>query len=99
MSKFIVAAERLDEKKFIAFLEQSGFGWWHWIDNFWLITVKNGAQISTQTLQNKVTELSHSPRNFVLEIEGHPPWHAFGPNSTNGGQNMFEWLHDVFDKD
>ncbi|MBY8177982.1 hypothetical protein KW520_21545 [Vibrio fluvialis] len=99
MSKFVVAAEQLDEKKFIEYLDTQELGWWHWIGNFWLITNKTSTNITTRDLQEKVTELSSSPRNFVLEINGeaHPPWHGFGPNTPP--QDMFEWLHNTWDSD
>jgi len=38
---FVVGTESItaeQEKSFIDYIKDNGFGWWHWIPNFWLIT-------------------------------------------------------------
>ncbi|TFH89208.1 hypothetical protein [Vibrio ouci] len=98
MRRFMVAAENLRDRDFISYLDSNDFGWWHWIDNFWLITIETDIEISAEILQNKVNEFSDSPRNMVIELHGTHSWSGHGPNSSNGGQNMFEWMHNTFDK-
>ncbi len=98
MRRFVVAAENLRVHEFAGYLDSNGFGWWHWIDNFWLITVQNKVEISAEILQGKVNEFSDSPRCMVIEIQGAHTWSGHGPKSSDGGSNMFDWLSNTFDK-
>ncbi len=98
MRRFIVAAETLNTREFAEYLDSNGFGWWHWIENCWLITAQNKAEISTEILQSKVNSLSETPRCIVIEIQGSHTWSGHGPKSSDGGSNMFDWLRNTFDK-
>lgn len=99
MRRFMIAAENLRDRDFIDYLNSNGLGWWHWIDNFWLITVQDDIEMSSEKLQNKVNLFSDSPiRNMVIELHGTHTWAGHGPNGSEGGKNMFEWMHNTFDK-
>jgi hypothetical protein len=92
MRRFVVAAQGLDkdsENNFIEYVKSNGFGWWHWIDNFWLLTTNNST-ITAEDIQQNIDSGNGFNRNLVIEIEGSISWHGFGPAKTDN--NMFEWI-------
>ncbi len=98
MRRFVVAAENLRTREFAEFLDNNGLGWWHWIENFWLITAPNSTEISAEILQSKVNVFSDSPRCMVIELHGAHTWSGHGPTNSDDGSNMFDWLRNTFDK-
>jgi hypothetical protein len=99
MSKRVaVAAESLSTEQSNAFtnwVEAKGFGYWHWIDGFWLIVSPSG-QIDLQVVAEKLNELSPSSNNLVLEVPQPSGWYGYGPKSEQ--KNMFTWLKETWDK-
>ena len=95
MRRFVIAAQGLsnaNEEAFMEYVKANQFGWWHWIENFWLITTHNSS-ISAEDIQNQLNKSSSNARNIVLEISESKDWVAFGPNAEGAENNMFEWLH------
>ncbi len=98
MRRFIIAADNLRAQEFAEYLDGNGLGWWHWIENFWLVTAQNRTEISADILQNKVNAFSDSSRCIVIELHGSHTWSGHGPQNSDGGTNMFDWVLSTFDK-
>ena len=99
--RFIVSINQETQENVSSFLEyinQQGFGWWHWIDNFWLLVVLD-TQTTIETLRDKLADITGGKTIMVLEIKsGSFEWANFGPN-TEGGKNMSKWLKESWDTD
>jgi hypothetical protein len=90
--RFVIGVEGLSkdaDTKFRKFLSDLGAGYWHWIENLWLVTVDND-EISTERISKQLNELG-SERNLVLEIPEDLDWAAWGRPNVKG-RTMFEWL-------
>lgn len=88
------SASSAQNKSFLDYLESKGFGWWHWIDNFWLIDAGE-TTITAKDIRDKLCETHPNINNFVMEIgSNYETWAAFGPNSEE--RNMFNWLNDYW---
>ncbi|GJL47090.1 hypothetical protein ACX3OY_22670 [Citrobacter farmeri] len=98
--KFAVAldsstdAQRAELRKFI---KDNGLGWWHWINNFWLLTDQNG-RLTAKDIRSKLGEICPGVRCVVLSLDKDgDAWSGFGPKSAE--KNMFTWLKETWDKD
>ena len=81
---------------FIAFVKENGLGWWHWLDNFWLLTDRSG-KFTAITIRDKADEFYPGVHKLVLQLdETGDTWAGFGPNTEK--RNMFTWLIDTWDK-
>ena len=88
-----------DVSTFLAYIQQQGFGWWHWFDNFWLLTTYDDT-MTAGTIRDKLVEICNRKNLIVIEITSNI-WANFGPQgSDNNGDelNFSKWLHDVWDK-
>lgn len=90
--KFIVAASPLTqiESKEISKLFKGKYGWWHWIDDFWLVTDSTG-QLNASSIRDQIIGIAPSARVMVLDVQGYI-WAGHGPNSRE--ENMFTWMWD-----
>jgi len=74
----------------LRFINANRLGWWHWLDNFWLLVDLKG-ELDAIRLTDKVKASFPGVHNLVIELnEAGDTWYGFGPNS--GEQNMFNWL-------
>jgi hypothetical protein len=93
---FVVGTESItaeQEKSFIAYIhDEHGFGWWHWIPNFWLIT--GSGSISCDEIRDKLLEIAPGKDSIVVEVNP-VTWTGFGPNQ--GKENMFAWFYTTWD--
>lgn len=99
MKKFILIVEDLSEKDeeiLIEYFSRHGLGWWHWIDNAWLLTSHN-KDMCTTNIRDEVQELGTSGNILVLEIKKNIDWSGFGP--TTKKQNMFKWIRKTWHKE
>ena len=81
--KFVVGVSGLsdDEKsQFKAFVKENGWGWWHWIDELWLLST-TGNKDSTE-IRDKIIEIAQDSNAIVLEIEP-VTWRSYGPESDD----------------
>ena len=89
-----------DVSTFLDFIHQQGLGWWHWFDNFWLLTTYDDA-MTTETIRDKLVDISDGKNIIVIEVKS-INWYNFGPQgeqSTVGGMtNISKWFEDVWDK-
>jgi hypothetical protein len=91
--RFVVAADKLSteqEKEFRRFLTQFG-GFWHWIDNFWLLAVGGEEDISVAQIRDKVHAINPASRIIVLEVGNDVDWAGRGKKNS-AGKNQHDWL-------
>lgn len=83
------------EKSFIAYLNRNNCGWWHWLENSWLIVDLSGI-LTPDIIRDEVNKISPNSYSLVVEVPMNKNWSGFGPNSENS--NMFKWLHESWDQ-
>ncbi|WP_288786062.1 hypothetical protein [uncultured Bacteroides sp.] len=78
-----------EEIKFVQFAKDNKMGWWHWIDNVWLLVDYSG-QMTAPILRDKVCKLHSGSRVIIIELaEDKDTWAGFGPATP---KNMFDWV-------
>jgi hypothetical protein len=78
------------DKNFIQFLNENKLGYWHWLNNTWLIVDENDS-FNANSIRDKVKVLFNNEHNLVIEINDQgDTWSGFGPNGE--GKNMFSWI-------
>lgn len=91
--RFVVALDSSNKSQndsFVEYIKDKGYGWWHWIDNFWLLTDSSG-NLTAAKLRTDLGEIYPGVHKLVLELRGNDDdWAGFGPNSEK--KNMFSWL-------
>jgi hypothetical protein len=96
---FIVALDKntkIQNDKFNEYIDENGFGWWYWIDGFWILNDTNGT-LTTEVLHNKLADIYPNIHKMVIELGNkNLDWKGYGPNGGPDGdkKNMFEWLHE-----
>ena len=84
-----------DEKKFLSWIKSEKLGWWHWIDNVWLLT-NNKGHLQASQIRDKLHEV-FGGRNLVIELtDSSDTWSGRGPKRENS--NMFKWIHDNWNR-
>jgi len=93
--RFVIALDSHTEAQNLLlkeYINKGGYGWWHWINGFWLLTDPLG-KLNAQELRRDLSEIYPSVRMMVLELQGSSDtWAGFGPNSAE--KNMFDWMRD-----
>ena len=75
-----------EEIKFVQFAKDNKMGWWHWIDNVWLLVDYSG-QMTAPILRDKVCKLHSGSRVIIIELaEDKDTWAGF---ETAKCKNMF----------
>lgn len=94
--RYVVAIDELSSaqrQQFLSYVKEAGFGWWHWIGDFWLLT-KTGEPISAADLRDKILEISPGKRCIVMEVKEAGRWAGFGPSGAS--KNMFNWIRETW---
>ena len=88
---FVVAVQDLtaDETRKISDLFRGEYGWWHWIDGFWLVTDSSN-RLSAEIIREEIGEAVGEKRRMILEVNPET-WSGFGPKSEDN--DMFSWIH------
>jgi hypothetical protein len=93
--RFVVALDShtsAQDVKFKEYVSKAGYGWWYWIDGFWLLVDISG-MLSAEQLRKDLSEIYPGVRLMVLEINGSTDtWAGFGPSGVD--KNMFTWLKE-----
>ncbi len=94
MKKVYAVALDSNEKEqntaFKEFIKEHGYGWWYWIDGFWLITDSSG-ELTASKLRTYLNDYYPKIRRLVLELNANDiDWAGYGPTSEE--KNMFGWL-------
>jgi hypothetical protein len=91
--RFIVAVEsgtKEQQDAFTEYLRGQGFGWWHWIDNLWLLVDSTGKTTGSDlTSQVNATFPTLNCMVFELSADG-DTWAGYGPRTE--ASNMFTWM-------
>jgi len=77
-----------NEKVFRDYLKSRGFGWWHWINGFWILNATTDYE--PKNLSDDLQRFFPDIRHFTTVIHENNPWFGLGPIGEN--QNMFDWL-------
>lgn len=91
MRKFSVAVERMskeEQQAFVKFCRSKKLGWWHWIENFWLI-VDNTDTLSVAEIRDKIREITGGTPCVVLAVREAGSWAG---TKRKNKDNMFDWV-------
>ncbi len=98
--RFVIGVQGMtkdEENTFRKYLEEKGCGWWHWIDNLWLVVDAKGL-LSAQKLRDDLDEIAPGKTHISIEVKAEKTWAGFGPASKEkNGKNMFNWFHKNWD--
>lgn len=97
--RFIILVDNTtleQEQAFIAYIKEEGFGWWHYINNSWLLTINS--DIKASDIRDELKEIFEDEFNLVIELRGDTDdtWAGFGPSSNK--RDMFKWLKTTWRK-
>lgn len=90
--KFIVAIDSSNNEindKIIQYAKDNKFGWWHWIQDFWILSTYR--EVDAATIRNDLNEITLN-RKLILEVKEPGSWAGRGPNSDD--ENMFTWIKE-----
>jgi hypothetical protein len=95
MRKFIVAISPTtpEQSRQISDLFKSRYGWWHWIDGFWLVTDRSDTLTCSQ-IRDMLSQVAPQSRKLVLDASSGNAWAGFGP--TGDDSNMFKWIRNTW---
>ncbi|CAE6909076.1 hypothetical protein ACOMICROBIO_LKFPLAJE_01936 [Vibrio sp. B1FIG11] len=99
MRRYIVAAQELTleaEQQLKDYFEEQELGWWHWIENFWLVTSYND-EVNANTIFEQINTQLPKVRALVIEVGNIPDWSGYGPK--NEKSDMFKWLNEHWTAD
>jgi hypothetical protein len=91
---FLIATDNLsrdDSRAVSDHIKALKVGWWHWIDNLWLIATEKD-EVDATDLRDAIIELVAPANVLVVEFAEPVTWAGYGP-STNR-KNMFAWLQN-----
>lgn len=97
MRKFVVCIDGETSNDVSAIKEYVGnqkFGWWHWIDNVWLLTTSN-PEIKATDIRDAIRKLSESKWVIVIEVNS-VTWAAYGPETSE--RSMSKWIKEHWSK-
>jgi hypothetical protein len=99
--RFVIAVEGLtpeEQDKLRQFLAAHG-AWWHWIDNFWLLSITSGDEnISVSLIRERIKEINYDTRAIVFEFPEDISWATLGRMNAKG-RSMADWLRSTWAKD
>ncbi len=93
--RFVVAVAGLttSETKQVSNLFRDKYGWWHWIDGFWLLTDSSNT-LTTKDIRDMIATVKPNSRRIVLEVSNSGDWSGHGPNSEK--KDMFRWIRETW---
>ncbi|MES9901097.1 MAG: hypothetical protein ABW168_00275 [Sedimenticola sp.] len=96
MKRFVVAINNAstEQRNAIAkYLHEQEFGYWHWFQDFWLVTTID-SKIGSTYIRDVIQTVASGVHCLVLEVEGNSEkWAGFGD------KDRFDWLHKSWNKD
>lgn len=91
--RFVVALDSytdIQNNEFKSYIKDNGYGWWHWINGFWLL-VDNTGDLTAKKLRDDLAVIYPGVHKLILELRGDDDtWSGFGPKTEN--KDMFSWL-------
>jgi hypothetical protein len=99
MRRFVVAAEGLTKEgqnSLVEFFRERKLGWWHYIDNFWLVYDRTDT-LTSDELRDTIVKFRPSGNPvFVMQIGKPITWHGQKPKAK---EKMFDWIKGNWSKD
>ena len=71
--------------------KQHGVGWWHWVDNVWLISDRLG-QIASIGLRDEIRKIVGSEATILVFQVSEADWTAYAPKGSH------DWFRESWDK-
>jgi hypothetical protein len=96
MKRYLAAIEGLTpdyEKKFLAYIKENNWGWWHRIDNVWLITDYKET-VSVREIRDFLLSLGAPGAVGIVVPVTDDDWAGLGPKASL--KETFKWLHDYW---
>ena len=93
-NKFIVSVDQFSDENvriFAEFLKCYGCGWWHWIQNIWLV-IDYTEKLTAEIIANKLNEIEKNTNNLVFKIDNIQKWHGYGPKIEDS--TYFKWIRE-----
>ncbi len=90
--RFVIAVDALNteqEERFREYINAKG-AWWHWIDNFWLMTTKSQT-VSAEQIRDKIQEIKPTVRVVVFEFPEDITWAASASKNALG-KKLADWI-------
>jgi len=89
--RFVIGVDGLTASKSKSFREYLGSlgGWWHWIENFWLLITEN-EDVAVDKIRDQAKALGAN-RVVVFEFPEEVDWTTSGPRNSKG-RPMGDWL-------
>lgn len=88
----INSSTKEQDQKFLTYLRDNGFGWWHHLKNTWLIVDLDGTS-KINDIRDVTRESYDKEYTMVFQLnEGEGTWSGYGPSSDN--KNMFKWIRE-----
>lgn len=82
------------DEVFQRWINDQGFGWWHWLNQTWLLIDFSGRWTASE-IRDRLLEGIPKLRCLVIELnESGDTWAGFGP--TAAGQDMFSWIRSAW---
>ena len=97
--KFVVGIDEEtpeDVSSFLNYIKQQRFGWWHWIDNTWLLTTYN-EQVTVVEIRDRLREITGKKTVVVIEVKS-VAWATYGPMGEGDSKNISRWIRDYWSK-
>ena len=97
--RFVVAIDGLTDaqENQVSELFLEKYGWWHWIDGFWLL-VDSTDELTPASIRGMIGTVKPTARRIVLEVlevSGQTSsWAGYGP--TGDDHTMFKWLRETW---
>ena len=92
MNKYIVSISHFSkdqEENFIKYLKEHNSGWWHIINNFWLVS-SNSPLVTKESIREELKK-DFNGTLIVLDTTGSGGWTGFGQTKD------FEWMKNNWD--
>lgn len=93
MKRFVVAvnnASREQKDAITKMLSENQYGYWHWFQDFWLLTSSIN-DINSAVIRDEIQKVASGVHCFVLAVDGDPNnWAAYGK------KEQFDWLHKTW---
>lgn len=84
------------DEKFLEYIKENGFGWWHYLNNSWLLT--SYKDFTVNKIRDDLNKIYEGETKLIIELRGNTndTWAGFGPQGET--RNMFTWLKETWNK-
>lgn len=86
-----------DVSSILNYIDELDCAWWHWIDNFWLLTTRDN-DLKVSAIRDKIKKICGKKNVVVLEVNN-ITWATFGPqsdDSSSKSKSFSKWIRDTW---